>query len=98
MKKTVTDKQLDELIKKYKGINGSLEDSESHCNATVWELREGFVTVFSDNSTVSRLVKRCRPYILKVEDNKKGYGCSLWLEASAFRGMEYCFKREQANG
>jgi len=93
VEKNVTETELNEVYKKYKGVNGSLEESESHCNATVYEIREGYVTVFSDNSTISRLVKRCRPYILKVDDRKSGYGCMIWLEAAAFRGMEYCFRR-----
>ena len=92
MERVVTEQELDALMTKYKGVNGSLEDSESHCNATVYELREGFVTMFSDNSTVFRTIKRSRKYILKVEDNPRGYGCKMWIKTEGFRGMEYAFK------
>lgn len=92
MERTVTDKELDVLMVKYKGVNGSVEDSESHCNATVYELREGFVTLFSDNSTIYRTIKRSREHILKVQDNPHGYGCKIWMTAESFRGMEYAFR------
>ena len=92
MERTVTDKELDLLMVKYKGVNGSLEDSESHINASVWELREGYLTIFSDNSTIYRTIKRCRPHILKVEDNNNGFGCRIWMKADSFRGVEFAFK------
>jgi hypothetical protein len=92
MEKTVTTTELNSLYKKYKGVHGQLLESESTCVANRWDIKDGYVTVWSDNSTISKIIKRSSKYILRTEDTKNAFGCKLWIDPAAFRGMEYLFK------
>lgn len=83
-----------EIADTFHGKGGGPE-SESHLNDSVADRREGFVSVWSDKNDVAKIINRCGDKILSA--TPMGGGVQIKICTSAFRGIEYAFKKIGAN-
>ena len=82
-------KNLKKVSKKFKGKGGG-PDSESAVNAHKSDIKDGYVTFWSDNSDITNLLTRSRKYVLVVEDY--GETVCIKIDKKGFRSCVHAFK------
>lgn len=83
------EKKLQELKKRFTGVKKSAE-SETAVNAQKQDLRDGFVYFWSDNSDITKLIKRSASHIIAVRDC--GETVCFKVSKDGFRGCCHAFK------
>jgi hypothetical protein len=81
--------KLKKVAKKFKGKGGG-PDAESAVNAHKGDIKEGYVTFWSDNSDITNLLTRSRKYVLAVEDY--GETVCIRMDKRGFRSCIHAFK------
>lgn len=84
----MTKMSLEELAKSFKGTGGSEKETVLvDCYA---DRGDGYVTVWSNKSDVSKIVKRCEKSIIDYEI--RGDGILFYIDRKSFRGVVSAFK------
>jgi hypothetical protein len=81
---------IKELREQFSGKGGDQESESILVDANA-DKKEGFLTVWSDNATIAKILDRCGSLVLDY--HKQGGGYSLKIDRRAFRGLAYSFKR-----
>jgi hypothetical protein len=81
--------KLEELRKRFTGVKKNA-DSETAVNVNKFELDNGYVTFWSDNSDITQLLKRSSGYVVSVLD--LGDSVRIHLERAGFRSCYHAFK------
>ena len=81
--------KLEELEKRFSGVKKNFE-SETAVNVNKYELGEGYVTFWSDNSDITQLLRRSKGYVEAVLDC--GETVRLHLDRQGFRSCYHAFK------
>lgn len=83
-------KTLKEVREQYHGKGGDSE-SESILVAANADKRDGFVTIWSDNNDISKILDRCSTMVLEYTEQGGGY--AIKIDRKAFRGLSFAFKK-----
>ena len=83
------EKKLRELEKRFTGRKKNFE-SETAINVNKYELNQGYVTFWSDNGDIAKLIKRSKGYILSVNDH--GDSATIKMDKRGFRSCFHAFK------
>lgn len=86
-KSTKTLKQVREL---YHGKSGDIESESILVDANA-DKKDGFITIWSDNNDIAKILDRCSSMVLEYKEQGGGY--SIKINRKAFRGLSYAFKR-----
>ena len=83
------EKKLDELKHRFAGVKKNAE-SETAVNVNKQDLKDGFVTFWSDNSDITQLISRSSGYIVSVLDC--GETVRFHVDRKGFRSCYHAFK------
>jgi hypothetical protein len=83
------EQKLEELKRKFSGVKKSAE-SETAVNANKQDLKDGYVTFWSDNSDITQLINRSSAYILSVMDCDETV--RFHIDRKGFRSCYHAFK------
>jgi|TARA_R110000824_G_scaffold78222_10_gene197568 hypothetical protein len=81
--------KLTELKKRFTGVKKSAE-SETAVNVNKQDLKDGYVTFWSDNSDITQLINRSAGYIVSVMDC--GETVRIRMSRKGFRSCYHAFK------
>jgi len=81
--------KLRQLEARYTGKKKNFE-SETAVNVNKHDLQLGYVTFWSDNGDIAKLIKRSKGYILSIEDD--GESVSIKVDKKGFRSCFHAFK------
>ena len=81
--------KLDELRQRFAGVKKSAE-SETAVNVNKQDLKDGFVTFWSDNSDITQLISRSAGYIVSIMDC--GETVRIRMDRKGFRSCYHAFK------
>jgi len=81
---------LDEIKSEFKGKGGTNPESESILVDNGADKAEGFVTIWSNRSDISKIIERCGTLVKSF--NATESGAFLKIDRKAFRGIQYSFK------
>jgi len=82
-------KKIKTIAKRFKGKGGGPE-SESAVTANKFDLQDGFVWFWSDNSDITNLISRSSAYIIEVYDCQ--YTVGIKMDRKGFRSCCHAFK------
>jgi len=77
------------IAERFKGKGGG-PDAESAVNAHKGDIKEGYVTFWSDNSDITNLLNRSRRYVLSITDF--GETVCIRMDKRGFRSFIHSFK------
>ena len=81
--------KLDVIKARFAGVKKSAE-SETAVNVNKQDLKDGFVTFWSDNSDITQLITRSAGYIVSVMDC--GETVRFQMDRKGFRSCYHAFK------
>ena len=83
------EQKLEELQKRFSGVKKNAE-SETAVNVNKQDLKDGYVTFWSDNSDITQLINRSSAYIVAVMDCDETV--RFHLDRKGFRSCYHAFK------